>query len=403
MPHASNDLVESAKAAFASVPALQPLSEWVLTPGVTHLSHGSYGGLQRRVFEAQLRHQREIEERPDSYFFFEAKTRLSERRDEVARTFAAAPGNLVLVGGAMTGLFTVLRSLPWRAGDEILYTNHGYRLVENALKHLATRHGVVPRRIDVPLPLVDPQDMVDALRTGFGPRTRLVVIDHITSPTALLFPVKACIALAREHGVPILVDGAHAPGHVDLDLANLDADFYVGNLHKWVAAPRGTGFLYAHERHHAVLEAPVVTTAGGSFEERFLFGGTGPIAQILALDDALAAHAELERANYRTHAHGLVTSFRDAFLRIFRATPVTDDTSLHGNFVALPVPVRVTATRAEEIHYRQLFFEKHRMEVPFTSIPGDDRLFVRPSAHAYSSGADFSALLAALVSEFSEK
>ena len=165
-------------------------------------------------------------------------------------------------------------------------------------------------------------------------------------------------------------------------------------------APRGTGFLHAARKHHALLEPAVVTTAGGTLEERFLFGGTGPIAQFLAIDEALAAHDALENLRYRTHAHALVLAFRDVFHNEFRSAPVAGEASMHGNMVALPVPARVTASRAEEIHFRQVFFEKHRIEVPFTSIPGDDRLFVRPSAHAYTSGADLERLLAALRTEF---
>ncbi len=387
--------------------ALSPLEDWALAPSVTHLSHGSYGAVLRATFEAQQRYERDVEESPDAFFFFKARPLLAARRREIGQRYGAdggEGGNLVLTPGAMSGLSTVLRSFPWREGDEVLYSNHGYRLLENALRHVARTRGIVPRRVDVPIPLEGPQDVVDAFRAGLGPRTRMVVVDHVTSPTALHFPVADVVALARSHGVPTLVDGAHAPGQVTLDVGAIDADFYVGNLHKWVAGPRGTGFLHAAKRWHDALEPPVLTLSEGTFTERFLWMGTGNLAPMLALDTALTGNADLERKGWREWAHGLLSGFRADFLDVFRtsgALPPCPDGSEHwGTFLALPLPARWQGTPEAELHWRRVFYEKHRIEVPFTSVPGHPALFVRPSAHAYTRASELSRLLDALREEF---
>ena len=137
-----------------------PLQDWALTPSLIHLSHGSYGALPRVVQDEVSRYQRELEERPDSYLFFTAKPILAARRDLVGARYGAAPGDLVLTPGASAGMTTVLRSFPWKAGDEVLYSDHGYRLVENCLLHLAKTRGIVPRRISIALPVAGPDGAV---------------------------------------------------------------------------------------------------------------------------------------------------------------------------------------------------------------------------------------------------
>jgi isopenicillin-N epimerase len=381
-----------------------PLEEWCLAPNITHLSHGSYGALPRLVQNALLQHQTDCEERPDSYLFFTAKELLSERRRTVARRFGSPDPELVLLQGASAGMTTVLRSFPWKEGDEVLYSNHGYRLVENCLLHLARTRGIVPRRIPVPFPLVDTEDMVKAFEQGIqnsGGKLRLMVACHVTSPTALVFPAARLVALGRSHGLPVLIDGAHVPGHFDLDITALGADFYVGNLHKWIAGPRGTGFLHAKPRWHEALEPPVVTAHTGSFTERFLWAGTASLAPFLALDVALAHAARLDSLGWQARSHALLSAFRNEFFATFGTTPTSPDSpTFTGAMQAFALPARWKGTPEAEIHFRRLFFEKHGIEVPFTTLPDHDTLFVRPSAHAYTQESDFQTLLAALKFEF---
>ncbi|MEV4659647.1 aminotransferase class V-fold PLP-dependent enzyme [Micromonospora sp. NPDC049301] len=214
-----------------------------LDPAVSHLNHGSFGAVPIAVQRAQQRLRDEMEANPLRFFTQGLVDRIAHTRRHLAGFLGADPDGSALVGNTTTGVAVVLQSLGLQPGDEVLSTDHGYGAVSLAIRRVCRRTGAVSRVLPIPLTATDEQ-IVQTVRAGLRPgRTRLLVVDQLTSATARLFPAAAIVGVAREHGVPVLVDAAHAPGMLPTPVASIGADFWVGNLHKWGYAPRGTALL----------------------------------------------------------------------------------------------------------------------------------------------------------------
>jgi isopenicillin-N epimerase len=223
---------------------------FLLDPEVVYLDHGSFGACPRPVFDAYQEWQRELEREPVDLFERRLENELAAVRTVLGEYVGAPPDDLALVLNATAGMNAALRSLPLGPGDEILTTRHEYGAIELLLEFVSERTGVrIVRASGVDA------EAIWAEATG---RTRVLVVSHVTSPTALLLPVEKLCRRAREAGVLSVIDGAHAPGQVALDLERLGADFYAGNCHKWLCAPKGAGFLYARPDKQELLDPLVV-------------------------------------------------------------------------------------------------------------------------------------------------
>ncbi|MET8045356.1 aminotransferase class V-fold PLP-dependent enzyme [Micromonospora sp. NPDC005215] len=230
-----------------------------LDPAVSHLNHGSFGAVPIGVQRAQQRLRDEMEANPLRFFTQGLVDRIAHTRRHLAGFLGADPDGSALVGNTTTGVAVVLQSLGLRPGDEVLSTDHGYGAVSLAIQRECRRTGAVGRVLPIPLAATDEQ-IVQIIRAGLRPgRTRLLVVDQLTSATAKLFPIAAIVGAAREHGVPVLVDAAHAPGMLATPVSGIGADFWVGNLHKWAYAPRGTALLAVAPQWRDRIEPLVVS------------------------------------------------------------------------------------------------------------------------------------------------
>jgi isopenicillin-N epimerase len=236
---------------------------FVLDPAIDFLNHGSFGACPRVVLEEQDRLRTELERQPVHFMARALEPLLDAVRERVARLVGARTEDLVFVMNTTEGVNAVLASLPLDRGDEILITNHGYNACNNAVTYWAERRGARRVVADVPVPLAGPDEVVAAVMRAVTPSTRLALVDQVTSPTGIVFPARELVAALRERGVLSLIDGAHAPGMLPLDLAALDADYYVGNLHKWCCTPKGTAILVARADRHATLH-PLVISHGAN-------------------------------------------------------------------------------------------------------------------------------------------
>ncbi|MEH1053966.1 aminotransferase class V-fold PLP-dependent enzyme [Micromonospora sp. CPCC 206171] len=235
-----------------------------LDPAVSYLNHGAFGAVPVSVQRAQQRLRDEMEANPLRFFTQGLADRIGHTRRHLATFLGADPDGTALVGNATTGVAVVLQSLGLRAGDEVLTTDHGYGAVGFSIERECRRTGAGTRALRVPLTATD-EEVVEIVRTGLRPgRTRLLVVDQLTSPTARLFPVAAVAQVARERGVPVLVDGAHVPGMLPVDVGAVGADFWVGNLHKWAFAPRGTAVLVVAPPWRERIEPLVVSWEQGA-------------------------------------------------------------------------------------------------------------------------------------------
>ncbi len=242
---------------------------FLLDPDVVFLNHGSFGACPRPVFEDYQRWQLKLEHQPveflDGRRGLEANLRAS--RTALAAELGTAPDNVAQVSNATTGLNIALQSLPLQAGDEILTTNHEYSALEKTLAYIARRSGAKIVVVEVPLPLTSAEAFHDVVLAGITPRTRVLFLSHITSPTALLFPIERLIAEARQRGIWSVIDGAHTPGHIPLDLDALGADVYSGNCHKWMMAPKGSAFLHVRPELQAMID-PLVISHGWTADNK---------------------------------------------------------------------------------------------------------------------------------------
>jgi len=239
---------------------VSPISRWALDPAVVHLNHGSFGGCLRTVLAEADALRARLEANPMRFMVLEWQDELDRARAALAAFVGAPAERLVFVPSSTTGVAIALGSVALAAGDAVLVTDHGYRAVANQVARLATARGLEVAIVRVPLPF-DADAFVAAVAAALTPRTRVAIFDHITSPTAIVLPVERLVPLCAARGIATIVDGAHAPGQLPLDIAALGATYYVGNNHKWLCAPKGSGFLVAAA---AAPVAPVVTSHGAT-------------------------------------------------------------------------------------------------------------------------------------------
>ena len=378
---------------------------FLLDPDTVFLNHGSYGACPRPVFDAWQAWQREIERNPVLFLGRRSAALLREARGRLADYLGTVPDELVFVPNATTGVNIVAHSLGLQPGDEVLTTDLEYGACRATLARVCAAAGARLVVAEIALPLTA-QSFLSAMTTAMTPRTRLLMMSHITSPTALRLPIEPVLRLARQRGIASLIDGAHAPGQLALSLHDLGADYYTGNRHKWMCAPKGTAFLHARAEHHGDLHALVTswgTLAGqgaspwdgfigtGLLERRLQWQGTRDLSGFLAVPDAidfLAANDWVARCgDCHTRAMALMH-------RVCQRTgldPIADDT-FFGQMAPLPVPHQDAAA------LRTRLYDTYRIEVPVTqhlSALGG-RTFVRVSVQPYTSEADLQALETAL-------
>jgi isopenicillin-N epimerase len=388
---------------------------WILDPDVAYLNHGAFGACPRPVLEAQQRWRDELERNPNRFFLETYVPALDAARAALADFLGADPAGLVFVRNATEGVNAVLRSLEpaLAAGDELLVTDHAYNACRNALDLTAERTGARVVVAHVPFPIDSPQQAVEAILGAAGGRTRLALIDQVTSPTALVFPVERVIA-ALEPDVPVLVDAAHAPGMVSLALDATGASFTAGNCHKWLCAPKGAGFLHVRaDMRERILPTVVshgwnrVFRPGASrFQAMFDWAGTTDPSAWLAVPTAIETVGSLVPGGWSevmTRNHQLVLAARDLLCDALGVAPPAPDEMI-GAMAALPLPdasPRDTAKPSdwgdEDVLGDRL--RRRGIEVPIVPWPRAPSRLVRVSAQLYNRIEEYQRLIEALAAE----
>lgn len=368
--------------------------EFLLDPEIAFLNHGSFGACPRPVFEEYQRWQRELERNPVDFLFRRLHGLLGEARAVLADYVGADPADLVFVPNATHGLNLVARALALEPGDEVVATDHEYGAVNLMWRFLCARAGATYVRVPVEVPVSSAEAVAEAVVGAIGRRTRVVVVSHITSPTALVFPVAEICLRARGAGSPlVVVDGAHAPGHVAVDLRALGADVYVGNCHKWLCAPKGSGFVWVAPDHHELLHPLVLSWGLGEEEQTFVTRGqtqgTLDPAAYLAVPDAIAYQAARDWDAQRRRCHDLASEARTLLADVTGEEPLAPDSpEWFCQMVASLAPVGVTP----ELGLR--LFREHGVEVSVR--PWNERTTIRVSFQAYNDARDLERLDAAL-------
>lgn len=383
---------------------------WGIDPSIRYLNHGSFGATPRAVLDAQHALRVRMERNLMQFCIREWDARFDHARACLGALVGARADDLAVVPNATTGVNAVLRWFPLAAGDEVLLTNHEYNACANILRDAAERAGAKVVVAEVPFPLRSEGEVVDAVLSRVTARTRLALLDHVTSQSALVLPVAELVAALRERGVETLVDGAHAPGMLPLDLDALGAAFYTGNLHKWVCTPKGAAFLHVREDWQRTIRPLAISHGANSartdrsrFRLEWDWTGTFDPTAFLVLPEAIDAMTSLFPGGWselRAHNRALALRAR-AMLCEALDVPEPAPPSMIASMASVPLPKALVheGIGAETSWCDPLqhwLWEGHGIEVPVMPWPDAARRVLRVSAQAYNDDEEYRALADAL-------
>lgn len=366
--------------------------EWALAAGVTYLNNGSFGPTPRCVSAARRRWMDVVEADPQDFFVRQLGPRLAECRRQLGELVGTHADNLVLVENASVAMNIVAASVRLQPGDEVLTNDHEYGAVLRLWERVCRRAGAKLVVQPLPVPISSAEEVVATLFAAASERTKLLVVSHITSPTAIVFPVEAICRRAREHGILTAIDGPHAVAMLDVNLDRLDCDYYTASCHKWLCGPLGTGFLYAHPREQSAVEPALVSwgrTLEGdttSWRDEFNWVGTRDPSAFMAISAAIELLNRVGLGAFRERTHVLARYARQQLVARLGAEPlVSDDPQWYGSMVS----VRLPDGSAESL--QRALWERHKIEVPIVTWQG--RRLIRPSCHLYTWREDIDRLV----------
>jgi len=381
---------------------------WSLEPEVTFLNHGSYGACPLRIQEAQSRYRRLLESEPVQFFLHQQEAALDRSRRALGFFVGADPDDLVFVHNATSGVNLVLRSLAFEPGQELLTTNHAYAACRNSLEWNASRWGAKVTVADVPFPIAGPEMVVDAVLSKVSSRTKLAMLDHVTSPTGLVFPIGELVAQLERRGVETLVDGAHAPGMVALDLRRIGAAYYTGNCHKWLCAPKGAAFLHVRPDKQASIVPLTISHGAASlrtdrsrFRLHFDINATDDPSAYLCVADAISYLAGLLPGAWNQlmdRNRRLALAARNLLCASLGIDVPAPDEML-GSMAAIPLresSMAVPVCSAQIDPLQRSLFDRFKIELPVWAWPAPPRRVFRVSAHLYNHDSQYEYLANAL-------
>jgi isopenicillin-N epimerase len=378
---------------------MNPLRQlFYLDPEVTFLNHGSFGATPRPVLDEYQTWQRRLVTQPVQFLARESRDNFRTARQALAAYLGADPENLVFVPNATFGVNVVARSLDLQPGDEILTSNHEYGACLNVWAFLSKQAGFQVIQRDIPLPLPAEDEVVEIFWSGVTEKTRLIFLSQITSPTAVRLPIEEICRRARDARIPILVDGAHAPGQIELDLNSLGADFYAGNCHKWLMAPKGAGFLHIQPKHQDLIQPLVVSWGWGEncpFESDSRlqalqeWWGTKDPAAYFSVPAAIRFQKE---HNWEGVRRGCREMLANTLAKIEGLTGLPHIYGKMGEFVQLGAALLPQSSKPEEL--QAWLYKRYKIEIPVIQW-GEDWL-IRLSVQGYNSQGDLDLLIEAL-------
>ncbi len=398
---------------MSMLPAYSPLIRyWQINPEIVYLNHASFGACPLPVYEQQRNFMDEQEKEAVDFFVNHLPGHYAAAKQKLAETLGADPNDLVFVPNTTTGVNTILHALPSKAGDEWLTTSHAYGACALAMQHYAKQKNCQVNVAPIPFPLQTKQEVIDAIEKAITPKTTFAMIDHITSATGSIFPVEELIALLHRHNILVLIDGAHAPGMVDLNIAALGADFYVGNCHKWLFTPKGSALMHVQPQHQSWVTPLVIShfndKAAGTaahWSNQFLWDGTHDFSAFLSVKAGIEfGEVVLDGAwpAIRKHNRDLALQAGHYLCDLMHTTmPAPDD--MIGFLVNVKVPdgeIPPGAKYNYTTHLKRILFEKYKIEVPVFYFPAAPQQWVRISTQVYNTMEQYEYLGECLKKEF---
>ena len=365
---------------------------FLLAEGVDHLNHGSYGATPRAVLEAAQRWRLEMEADPSTFFRRDLPDLLRRAADRVAAFLGGRGQDWAFVENATAGLNAIIASLALAPGEELLCLSQVYGAVGNTLRYHAGRCGARLVSVEVPVPFTDPAPLLEAISAAIGPQTRLACFDHITSAGGVILPVREMAALCHERGVPVAIDGAHAPGQIALDVPALGVDWYVGNLHKWAFAPKGAAVIWcAPERQKALHPTAISHALGQGFSAEFDYTGTRDNSVWLAVPAALDYVEALGAETMHAHNAALARD-AGAMLAETWGSEVAAAPEFRASMASVRLPGATGGDRDAARRLAAQLTERHGITAGIMVLDGG--LWVRVSAQIYNEIGDYDRLAA---------
>lgn len=368
---------------------------WNLRSDTTYLNHGSFGPPPLAVQQARLLWQRRLDEQPMDFFLRQLEPAWFDTRARLAKFVGTTSENLVFVDNATVGMNIIADSFPLHAGQEVLLTNHEYGAVERIWQRACAKAGALLQTVSLPLPFVSVEETVAAIMAAVGPQTRVIIISHITSPTAVTLPIKEVCAAARQLGIAVCVDAPHALVQEDIALDSLGCDFYMASCHKWLSAPFGSGFLYVTPDQQRNIRPPYLSwgrlppTVPASWADEFLWAGTRDYAAILAIPAAIDFIEQVGIATFREHSHSLARYAREQLVAWSGREPIIpDDPRWYCSMAHVPISPGSRQPLQDQL------WKQFGIEVPIVEWNG--ARYIRVSCHLYNDQSQVDQLLVAL-------
>jgi isopenicillin-N epimerase len=383
-------------------------AQWALDPSVIFLNHGSFGACPIPVLQYQAELRQRMERQPVQFFVRDLEGLLDEARAALGEFLLAPADDLAWVSNATTAVNAVLRSLRFQPGDELLTTDHEYNACRNVLDFVARRAGARVVVASLPFPIAGPEQVIQAVMDRVTERTRIALLDHVTSQTGLVLPMAAIVRELRERGVETLVDAAHAPGMLPLNVAAMGAAWYTGNCHKWMCAPKGAAFLYTRPDMQAQTRPAVISHGANSprtdrsrYRVEFDWMGTDDPTAILSVPEAIRFMGRLMPGGWaavRETNRQLALRGRDVLCNTLGIDPPCPDEMI-GSLASLPLPDgdgRLSSSPLYADPLQDLLLERFQIEVPVIPWPAPPRRLIRISGQVYNRDGDYEALGRAL-------
>lgn len=372
-------------------------NDFLLNSDIIYLNHGSFGACPKPVFEVYQSWQRELEYQPVEFLERRAAERMAVSRKVLADYLKVNAEDIVYFTNPTTAANMIARSLDLQPGDEILATDHEYGAMDRTWRFISLKTGAKYRRQTIQLPIFNQTEFIESLFKGLSPRTKILFISHITSSTGLIFPVKEICELARQAGLFSIIDGAHAPGQIQLDLSDIGADVYIGACHKWLCAPKGAAFLYARREFQSRLEPLVVSwgyesekPSDSQFIDYHEWQGTRDLAAFLAVPAAIQYQAEHDWHTIRSRCHDLASQTRQQMNQITGMESICPDSPVwFGQMASIRLPPEVDTS-----WLKLRLYDEFHIEVPV--ICWQNQPMMRVSFQAYNDHSDAEALMEAL-------
>lgn len=376
---------------------------WSLPDDVTYLNHGSFGPTPRIVQSARDAWSARLAAQPMDFFLRQMEPAVDEAAARLATFLDADPRDLVFTDNATTAMNTVAATVPLVTGDEVLLNDHEYGAVRRIWQRACDAQGAKLVTAQIPVPIGNVDDVLEPLFEAVTPRTKLIVVSHVTSPTAIVFPVERICERAKGLGISVCIDGPHAIAMRDVHLKKIGAAFYCASLHKWLSAPLGTGFLYVDKRWQSKLTSPVLSWGRslsgrpGRWQDEWNWQGTRDPAGFLAVPAAIEFLESAGLASFREHGHTLAQEARQRIEALCGTTAlVPDDPAWYGTMITVPLPPGPSLRSSPNSWdpWTQTLWDDHRIEIPVVDWHG--RRHIRVSCHWYNDLRDLDRLLTAL-------